>query len=375
MRIVLDASGGDHAPQATVAGAVSAARATHDQIILVGDDHAIRAELAKHDTTNLDLPVVNAPEIIEMTEHPAQAVRRKRGSSVAVGLRLVREGAADAFVSAGHSGATMAGSLFILGRIKGIERPCLVTQFPTLTGYALLVDSGATTDCKPEYLVQFAQMGSVYAQQSLGIPNPRVGLLANGEEDNKGDKLVQDTHGLLRENTVVNFVGNVEPKDMLLNNAADVVVADGFVGNLVLKFGEAVFKMTTTGVKHGIQGKLARNVALGMLPAAVALALPGAGRGKAMLASLTGLTLPLAAGLLPLRELRKRMDYRTQGGAPLLGVDGVAIIAHGKSDAVAVQNAIMQARRAIEQRLVENIRFVSDPTPVNQSEAEIERRS
>ncbi len=355
MRIVLDASGGDHAPQETVAGAIAAARASGDQIILVGVEAAIRAELARHDTTNLDLPVVDAPEMIEMTEHPAQAIRRKRNSSIAVGLRLVRDGAADAFVSAGHSGATMAGALFILGRIKGIERPCLVTRFPTLNGAALLVDSGATTDCKPEYLAQFAEMGSIYAQRTLHIAQPRVGLLANGEEANKGDKLVQDAHTLLANTGRLHFVGNVEPKDMLLNDAADVVVADGFVGNLVLKFGEAVFKLATSAAAQNIRRQLALRALAGAAPALLALALPGKGRARVVLAGLTGLTLPALTAVLPLLELRRRMDYRTQGGAPLLGVNGIAIIAHGKSDALAIQNAIAQARQAVNDRIVATI--------------------
>lgn len=355
MRIVLDASGGDHAPQATVAGAVAAAQTSGDQIILVGAEAAIRAQLAQHDLTNLDLPVVDAPEMIEMTEHPAQAVRRKRNSSVAVGLRLVRDGAADAFVSAGHSGATMAGALFILGRIKGIERPCLVTRFPTLHGAALLLDSGATTDCKPEYLAQFAQMGSIYAQRSLGLAQPRVGLLANGEEANKGDKLVQDAHALLSTMPQLHFVGNVEPKDMLLHDAADVIVADGFVGNLVLKFGEAVFKLASSAAAQNIRRQVALRTLVGVAPALVALAWPGKGRARAALASLTGLTLPAMTAILPLVELRRRMDYRTQGGAPLLGVNGIAVIAHGKSDALAIQNAIAQARQAVNDRVVATI--------------------
>ncbi|MCA0354579.1 MAG: phosphate acyltransferase PlsX [Chloroflexi bacterium] len=355
MRIVLDASGGDHAPQATVAGAIAAARAWGDQIILVGDEASIRAELAKHDTSNLDLPVVDAPEMIEMTEHPAQAIRRKRNSSVAIGLRLVRDGEADAFVSAGHSGATMAGALFILGRIRGIERPCLVTHFPTVHGHALLLDSGATTDCKPEYLVQFAQMGNVYAQKIANIAMPRIGLLANGEEANKGDKLVQDTHGLLQQRSDLTFIGNIEPKDMLINGSADVVVADGFVGNLVLKFGEGVFKMITTAASNNIKAEWRKNLVLGLLPALVALILPGKGRWRALIAGLTGLTLPASMAVAPLLALRKRMDYRSHGGAPLLGVNGIAIVAHGKSDALAIQNAIGQARNAVEQRVVATI--------------------
>src|SRR5918998_6097744 len=215
MRIILDALGGDHAPQQTVAGAVAAARELNVEIVLVGPEAPIRAELAKHATTGLSLPVVDAPELIEMDEHPVQAVRRKRNSSVAVGLRMVRDGEADAFVSAGHSGATMAGALFILGRIGNIERPCLTTVFPSLNNHLVVADVGATTDSKPEYLVQFAHMSSLYAQLVLGLERPRVALLANGEEDTKGDKLVQDTHALLRASSL-NFVGNAEPKDALV---------------------------------------------------------------------------------------------------------------------------------------------------------------
>ncbi len=355
MRIVLDASGGDYAPQATVAGAVAAARASGDQIILVGKEDEIRAELARHDTSGLDLPVVHAPDIIEMTEHPAQAIRRKPHSSVVVGLRLVREGAADAFVSTGHSGATMAGALFILGRIKGIERPCLATRFPTATGWTLLVDAGATTDCKPSYLVQFAQMGAVYARQAMQVANPRVGLLANGEEANKGDKLVQETHALLAEHQGVNFVGNVEPKDMLVNNAADVVVADGFVGNLALKFSEAVVKLLTTALGDNLRKRALPRTVAGLAPLVLTAALPGKGRARALLAGLAGAALPLTVVLPALLDIKRRMDYRVYGGAPLLGVNGVAIVAHGKSDALAVQNAIAQAHRAVEERLVATI--------------------
>lgn len=355
MRIVLDASGGDHAPAATVAGAVAAARAHGDQIILVGDEPSLRAELANHDTAGLDLPVVHAPSVIGMTEHPAQAVRRKRDSSVVIGLRLVRDGAADAFVSAGHSGATMAGALFILGRIRGIERPCLVARFPTVDGWIYLLDAGATTDCKPSYLVQFAHMGSLYARQTLGLAQPRVALLANGEEPNKGDKLVQDTFALLSEQPNLHFVGNVEPKDMLLGNAADVVVADGFVGNLTLKVSEAIFKLATTSIARGVRHRLALRMIVGAAPALIAAALPGAGRGRALLAGLAGVTMPAATLIPPLLDLRKRLDYRAYGGAPLLGVNGIAVIAHGKSDALAIQNAIAQARQSVQQHLVATI--------------------
>lgn len=359
MRIVVDAGGGDYAPREPVAGAVRAARSSGDQIILVGRESEIRRELAGHQASDLDILVVDAPEIIEMTEHPALAVRRKRNSSVAVGLRLVRDGAADAFVSAGHSGATMAGALLILGRIPGIERPSLVSRFPTLQGFSLLLDVGANTDSKPEYLVQFAAMGSLYAERVLGWNNPRVGLLANGEEETKGDRLVQEAHQLLRGSRL-NFVGNVEPKDMLVGGAADVVVADGFVGNLVLKQSEAVFKLMASAAASEIKQGVALRILGGLAPALLLAALPGRGKLRVLAAgALGGLALPAAVLALPLLTLKRRFDYRSYGGAPLLGVKGIAIIAHGKSDAVAIENAIHQARAGVAERLVEAIADVS----------------
>ena len=242
MRIVLDAAGGDHAPEQPVRGAVLAARELGCEIVLVGPEAAIQAELAKHRSAGLRLEVLDAPEVIEMDEHPALAVRRKTRSSHVVGLRMVRDGQADAFVSAGHSGATMAAATLVLGRIRGIERPALASIFPGRERPFLLLDVGATTDCKPEYLAQFAHLGSVYAERSLGFSNPRVALLANGEEATKGDRLVQESHELLRRSSL-NFVGNAEPKDALVGGVCDVLVCDGFVGNLFIKQAEAVVRL------------------------------------------------------------------------------------------------------------------------------------
>jgi len=326
MRIVLDAMGTDNAPGVDVEGAVRAARAFGQEIILVGRESDIRAELARHDTAGLPLSVVHAGQVIEMREHPSQAVRAKPDSSMVVGMRLLREGKADAFVSAGNSGGVLAAALASagrVGRIPGVKRPALSTVFPTLQGTSLLLDIGANTDCKPEWLVQFALMGSIYAQRVLGIARPRVGLLANGEEETKGNASVQAAHEALRRMTL-NFVGNVEAKD-LLQGAADVVVSDGFVGNVAIKTAEGVASMLFTLLRSEIKAR------------------------------------PLSAlgGMLAkpsFRAVAKRLDYREYGGAPLLGVNGVVIIAHGRSDALAIENAVKVAVGAVEKDLVETIR-------------------
>ncbi len=352
MRIVLDAIGGDHAPQAPVAGAVQAAREYGVEVVLVGPAEAIQRELAQHNTAGLTLPVVDAPELIEMDEHAVQAVRRKKQSSVALGLRMVRAGEADAFVSAGHSGATMAGAVFILGRIAGIERPALVTVFPALKGTIIVADVGANTDSKPEYLVQWARMASLYAQLVLGVERPRVALLANGEEDTKGDKLVQDAHALLQA-TELNFVGNAEPKDALVGDVADVIIADGFVGNLFLKGAEAVAKFAVKKAQRELGGSsIALRAAAGLVPTAL-LVVTSKDKLRVLLASLLGGTAVLGAVLVPaVLRLAKTLDYRSYGGVPLLGVNGITIIAHGKSDAAAIASAIRRAQESVQRGLV-----------------------
>jgi len=356
VRIVLDAAGGDYAPEQPVHGAVLAARALGCAIILAGPATEVRAELAKHPTGGLDLEVVDAPEIIGMEEHPASAVRRKTRSPHVVGLRMVRDGAADAFVSAGHSGATMAAATLVLGRIRGIERPALASIFPALDRPFLLLDIGATTDCKPEYLVQFAQMGGVYAEGALGITAPRVGLLANGEEESKGDRLVREAHALLR-NSALNFVGNVEPKDALIGGACDVLVCDGFVGNLFVKQAEAVVKLAQELIVGEVRRHLPRALLPGLLPAGLLVALGRGGMRWGGLLGMLGAAPALLGSVLvpPLLRVRRKADYRSYGGAPLLGIKGVAIIAHGKSDAAAVMNAIRQAQEAVERGTVTGI--------------------
>src|SRR5947207_11655549 len=241
-RVALDAMGGDKAPGEIVLGAVQAAREYGIGVYLVGREDTIRVELTKHDTTGLDLPILHTDEVIEMDDHPATAVRRKKNASMLLALQLVRDGKALGAVSAGNSGAMMAASLFTLKRIEGVDRPALGTVFPTRDGVSFVLDVGANTDCKPEYLQQFALMGSIYMERIFSVSSPRVGLLANGEEETKGNELVQQAHQLLKahaETLGINFIGNVEGRDIPAGGT-DVVVCDGFVGNVVLKLGEGM---------------------------------------------------------------------------------------------------------------------------------------
>jgi len=319
VRVALDAMGGDNAPGETVLGAIQAAREYGIGVYLVGREEAIRAELAKHNITGLDLPIVHTDEVIEMDEHPANAVRRKKNASMTLALQLVRDGAALGAVSAGNSGAMMAASLFTLKRIPGVERPALGGIFPTKDAVCLVIDIGANTDCRPEYLQQFALMGSIYMQRIFHVPSPRVGLLANGEEETKGNQQVIETHQLLRKNAPMlglNFIGNVEGRDIPAGGA-DVVVCDGFVGNVVLKLSEGLAETL-----------------LGLL--------------RTQMTSTT--VSKLAAAILRpgLRKLFKRLDYAEYGGVPLLGVNGSAIVSHGRSNAKAIKNALRVARQTAE---------------------------
>lgn len=319
VRVALDAMGGDNAPGQIVLGAVQAAREYGIGVYLVGREDAIRAELARYDTQGLDLPIIHTDEVIEMDEHPALAVRRKKRASMTLALQQVRDGTALGAVSAGNSGAMMAASLFTLGRISGVDRPALGGLFPTRDNVCLVIDIGANTDCKPEYLLQFALMGSIYIERIFSVPSPRVGLLANGEEETKGNEQVQQAHQLLKANAAtlgLNFIGNVEGQDIPAGGA-DVVVCDGFVGNVVLKLSEGLAETL-----------------LGMLRAQMTSSLPS----------------KLAAAVLRpgLRKVIKRLDYAEYGGVPLLGVKGSAIISHGRSNARAIKNALRVARQTAE---------------------------
>jgi glycerol-3-phosphate acyltransferase PlsX len=311
--------GGDNAPAEIIAGAAEAAAEYGVEIVVVGVPAAVQPLLETHP----QLRFVPATQVIGMDEHAAQAARQKTDSSMSVCARLCREGQAQAWVSAGNSGAIMAAALFIQGRIRGVERPALGSIVPTTNGVAYFLDVGANVDSKPDYLVQFAQMGAVYAQRMLGRQHPRVALLSNGEEPGKGDELVRQAHERLRR-LELNFVGNVEGKDILAGKA-DVVVADGFVGNIAIKMAEATAEFIFRTLREEI---------------------PKSAPGK-----LGGLLIRPRVS-----RIRERMDWREFGGAPLLGIDGVTVIAHGRSDARAFKNAIRVAREAVESDLVANIR-------------------
>lgn len=324
MRVALDAMGGDHAPHEIVAGAADAVRDLDVEVVLVGPADRLKDEL-RHFPDQGRLRVVDAPEVIGMAEAPAMALRRKRRSSIAVALDLVRRGEADAMVSAGNTGAVMAAALLTLRPIEGIDRPAIAAVLPTRRerGRVIMLDAGANVDCRPKHLLQFGVMGSVYAARVLGVESPRVGLLSNGEEDTKGNELVIRSAELLRRSGL-RFIGNVEGRGVFAGDA-DVVVCDGFVGNVVLKFGE--------GLALGIFSLLREELSRGLfVRLGVALARPR------------------------LRALALRLDHTEYGGAPLLGVDGICIVSHGSSKARAVRNAVGLAAESVRARMVEAIR-------------------
>jgi len=322
VKIAVDAMGGDYAPREIVLGAVRARRELGIDVILVGNEIQVTKELKSQKAEHL-IPVVNAAEIIAMNESPAGAVRRKRNSSIVKAVEIIKEGNAAALVSAGSTGAAMAASLLHWGRIKSIGRPAIATLLPNRNGGTLLLDAGANTDCSPKHLLQFAIMGSLYSELILGVKNPAVGLLNIGEEETKGNELTLSAYSLLKESGV-NFIGNVEGRD-IFSGVADVVVCDGFVGNVVLKTGEGL----ATALFNTIREEISKSV----------LAKLGA-----------TLIIPL------LKELKRKMDYAEYGGAPLLGVNGITIIAHGSSNSTAIKNAIQLAKNLAEKDIVTAIR-------------------
>ena len=324
MRIVLDAMGTDNHPAADVEGAVLAAREWGDEIILVGDEAQIRTELDKFDTDGLKLEVVHASEVITMTDQPAEAARAKTDSSMRVGANLVRDGQADAFVSAGNTGGLLAvATLHSVKRIRGVKRPAVTAVLPLANGRVTLLDVGANADCRPEYLRQFGLMGSIYSERVLGKENPRVALLSNGEEPGKGSALVREAFELL-QSCDLNFVGNVEGKELIAAEA-DVVVTDGFTGNIALKTIEAVARMLNDAIRDELMSN----------------------------------PLTILGGLLAkpaFRRIARKIDPFAVGGAPLLGVDGVVIAAHGRSNGWAIRNAIRQAHLAVKGDIVNAIK-------------------
>jgi glycerol-3-phosphate acyltransferase PlsX len=322
--IAFDAMGGDHAPDETVAGAILARRELDINVALVGVREIIEAELARHGEAPSSFEIVHASEAIGMDEHPAQAVRTKRDASINVAMDMVKRGVAGGFVSAGNTGAVMASALMKLGRIQGIERPALGTIAPFSKLGVLVLDVGANADVKPNYLVQFAQMGSVYAERVMGIANPRIALLNIGGEATKGSELVQDVHDRLTKVPGINFVGNIEGGEVH-RGKADVIVTDGFTGNVAVKVTEGVsdfiFRELRTALTAKLQYKLAAMV---LKPALVAM--------------------------------RDRMDPDSYGGVPLLGVNGFVMIAHGASDSRAIKNALRAASEGAQSGMVDAIR-------------------
>ena len=336
MKIVVDAMGGDHAPGVVVAGAVMAAREFGVEIVLVGREDAVQRELARHNTAGLALSIVHAGEVVGMDDH-VSAVRAKRDNSMSVGLRLIKERQADAFVSAGNSGAVMAAALLGVGRIRGIDRPALASIFPASKTPAVLIDLGANADPTPQNLAQFAMLGSVYAERVLGITRPRVAIVSNGEELEKGNELVKATTPLLKTSGL-NFIGSVEGKD-IPTGVTDVILTDGFTGNVILKLTEGLVSFLAKTVKDTLTGGLLNKIGLVLMIPGFVLMLPG------------------MLFLLPaVQRMRKRVDYRELGAAPLLGVDGVVLIAHGRSDARAIRGAIRSTIRAAEGHIVEVIK-------------------
>ncbi|MEI6825993.1 MAG: phosphate acyltransferase PlsX [Desulfuromonadales bacterium] len=322
MRVAVDAMGGDNAPVVEVTGAVEACREFGLSVTLVGDKDRLETELAKHSVNGLDIDIFHASEVVGMHDSASDAVRKKRDSSVRRAFELVKEGKACAAVSAGNSGATMASGMFVLKRIAGIERPAIAQLFPTLKGQTLVLDIGGNVDCKPLHLVQFAIMGEVYARYAMGIASPRVGLLSNGEEDSKGNELTRETNAFLRK-TSLNYCGYIEGRDIFAG-AVDVVVCDGFVGNIVLKLSE--------GLADAAGKMLKREIVKSWVSKIGYLFVRGA-----------------------FDRFKKIVDYAEYGGAPLLGINGVGMICHGGSNVKAIKNAIKFAHEYAKNGVSEHV--------------------
>ena len=323
-RIAIDAMGGDHAPAEIVAGALRAREELDVEILLVGDPEQIADSIKQHGSSS-QIEIVPADGIVEMHEEPLTALRRKPKASINMVMNLVKQGRADAVVSAGHSGAAMAAALLRLGRISGIERPAIGGVLPSLVpGKSVLVlDVGANVDCRPKFLEQFAVMGSIYSEHVLGIAEPKVGLLNIGEEPSKGNDLTVRTHQMLQDNPQIPFIGNAEGRDVL-SGQFDVIVCDGFIGNVLLKFAEAVgdvmLQIVRDEIVQGIRGKIGTTI------------------------------------LKPnLKRIRQRLDHAEHGGALLLGVSGICVISHGSSQAPSIFNATRLAKEAVDHRVLEQI--------------------
>lgn len=328
--VALDAMGGDNAPKEMIKGAVQALERTDAvQVLLVGKEDVIRAELAQYTYDKARIEIVNATEVIETAEPPVNAIRRKKDSSIVVGMKLVKEGKADAFVSAGSSGAVLVGGQVIVGRIKGVERPPLAPLIPTEKGVSLLVDCGANVDARPSHLVQFAKMGSIYMEHVVGIKNPKVGIVNIGAEEEKGNALVKETFPLLKEEKDINFIGSVEARE-IPHGQADVIVCEAFAGNIILKLFEGVGSVLISEIKKGMMGSLRSKIgALLVKPA--------------------------------LKKTLKNFDSSEYGGAPLLGLNGLVVKTHGSSTAKEICNTIVQCVTFKEQKINEKIKESIQP--------------
>src|SRR6059058_5341680 len=315
--------GGDHGPTVVVEGAASAVREFGASVILVGDRDAIEREIARLHIGSLALEIRHASQVVGMAESPSQALRRKRDSSLRVAAELVRDGHASAFISAGNTGAAMAIAMFVIGVLRGIDRPAIATVLPSLKRATLLLDVGANVAPKPWHIFQYALMGHAYARDILGVDNPRVGLLSVGEEEGKGNELTKETYEQLRESSL-NFVGNVEGRD-IYNGRCDVVVTDGFTGNVALKISESLAEMIGAMIKEELMRDARSKIG-------AKLAMPA------------------------FERFRRRIDYTEMGGAPLLGIDGAAIICHGASPVKAIKNAVRVAQEWTTAGLNEHIK-------------------
>lgn len=316
--------GGDYAPANVVAGTIQALSESKSRfdVILVGRENEIQSELTKFNTRNLDFTVVNASEVIDMHDSPTAALKQKKDSSIIVGLTLHKEGKADAFISAGNTGAVMSVSTIVLGRTNGVSRPTIGTFFPTDKGPSLILDAGANVDCKPQHLLEFGIMGSIYANYIFGYQNPTVGILNIGEEETKGNESTSEAYKLLKASKL-NFIGNIEGRD-ILKGKAQVVVCDGFVGNVLLKFGESIFGM----LKSKLHSFAAKNI-LNKIK--------------------VGFTYST------LKTILKDFDYQEHGGVPLLGVNGITIIGHGGSTPKAIKNMIFRAEEMVQKEINRHI--------------------
>lgn len=319
MKIIVDGMGGDKGPREIVKGCVDASRELGVNIIIVGREEIIKEELDTHEYPQGAIEIINATEIINNDEEPALAIRRKKDSSLVVGLKALTENKGDGFISAGSTGALLAGGLFIVKRIKGIDRAAIATVYPTMKGISFLIDAGANADSKPEYLKQFAIMGSIYSEKVLRNSSPKVALANIGTEEGKGNALVKESYSLIKESSV-NFIGNIEARD-IPNGVADVIVCDGFVGNIILKLTEGMAISLFSALKEELTKSFKSKM------------------GALMLKSQLG-------------SFKSKLDYREYGGAPLLGLKQPVVKAHGSSDALAIKNAIRQVKNVVEKDVI-----------------------